>query len=164
MVVGYTSCQNVTVGWLTVEYASYVPDTMVVRKALLLEPREISNPEYERWLSLGLPAEIIESMGIPKMITVPGEDYDRDRLDIPWASVPIEGVDGTAPIYVTIKKIETSDGDVERMKAELMVRGDGTFMLPVHNQVPPGRYVISLTFTNEGYSKDVDDCFTIIVK
>lgn len=46
----------------------------------------------------------------------------------------------------------------------LKVSGDGTFSMPVYSDVPVGRYRISLTFTNEGYTQDVNDCFTIIVK
>ena len=47
---------------------------------------------------------------------------------------------------------------------QVKVYGDGTFEVPLQHTIPVGRYVISLNFRNEGYSKDVDDCFTIIVK
>lgn len=40
-----------------------------------------------------------------------GEDYTRDKYSIPWTSTPIEGVDGTAPIYVSIKDVTSRDGD-----------------------------------------------------
>ncbi|MFR5657941.1 MAG: hypothetical protein ACLUDU_08040 [Butyricimonas faecihominis] len=66
--------------------------------------------------------------------------------------------------YVSIKNITSTSGDPEKLWEVLSVRGDGTFEMPLHHDVPAGRYVISLNFRNEGYSKDVNDCFTIIVK
>ena len=50
------------------------------------------------------------------------------------------------------------------MKKLLTVRGNGMFKLPLDiSSIPVGRYMISLNIYNEGYSHDVDDCFTIIV-
>lgn len=93
-----------------------------------------------------------------------GEDYYRSKWGAPWVSTPIEGVEGTIAIYVSIKNITSTSGDPEKLWEVLSVRGDGTFEMPLHHDVPVGRYVISLNFRNEGYSKDVNDCFTIIVK
>ena len=66
-------------------------------------------------------------------------------------------------------KVFTKDGwfktgDAGKLKAVLTVKGDGMLNVPCHHDIPVGRYVISLTFSNEGYSKDVDNSFTIIVK
>ena len=66
--------------------------------------------------------------------------------------------------FVSIKSITTELGNAEKMWEVLKVSGDGTFSMPVYSDVPVGRYRISLTFTNEGYTQDVNDCFTIIVK
>ena len=123
-------CQDVTVGYLLTEDASYNPDTLVVKTVLDDELGE--------------------------------EDYYRSKWGAPWVSTPIEGVEGTIAIYVSIKNI--TSGDSEKLWEVLSVRGDGTFEIPLYHDVPAGRYVISLNFRNEGYSKDVNDCFTIIVK
>ena len=125
-------CQDVTVGYLLTEDASYNPDTLGVKTELDDEPGE--------------------------------EDYYRSKWGAPWVSTPIEGVEGTTAIYVSIKNITSTSGDSEKLWEVLSVRGDGTFEMPLHHDVPAGRYVISLNFRNEGYSKDVNDCFTIIVK
>ena len=104
-------------------------------------------------------------MGIyPTIKTGGGEDYDRNLYNIPWTSTPIEGVDGTAQIYVDIKNVSTDVGDVDRLLEELTLLSSGVFSIPLHNNIPVGRYEISLTFSNEGYSKDLDNCFMIIVK
>ena len=125
-------CQDVTVGYLLTEDASYNPDTLVVKTVLDDELGE--------------------------------EDYYRSKWGAPWVSTPIEGVEGTIAIYVSIKNITSTSGDPEKLWKVLSVRGDGTFEIPLYHDVPAGRYVISLNFRNEGYSKDVNDCFTIIVK
>ena len=96
--------------------------------------------------------------------TIGGDEYKRDKYGWPWTSTPIEGVEGTRPIFVSIKSITTELGNAEKMWEVLKVSGDGTFSMPVYSDVPVGRYRISLTFTNEGYTQDVNDCFTIIVR
>lgn len=158
------ACQDVTIGYLVVESAGYDPDTMIVKRVLDLDDREIVNPEWEEMSEWYSPDEL-EEMEIPYKIVVRGEDYDRNRLELPWASTTIQGVEGTQPIHVTINKVTTDIGDVDSMLKLLTVRGDGTLQLPTYlGGLSIGRYVISLNFKNEGYSKDVDDCFTIIVK
>ena len=132
LVLSMIGCQDVTVGYLLTEDASYNPDTLVVKTVLDDELGE--------------------------------EDYYRSKWGAPWASTPIEGVEGTIAIYVSIKNITSTSGDPEKLWKVLSVRGDGTFEIPLYHDVPAGRYVISLNFRNEGYSKDVNDCFTIIVK
>ena len=132
LVLSMIGCQDVTVGYLLTEDASYNPDTLVVKAVLDDELGE--------------------------------EDYYRSKWGAPWVSTPIEGVEGTIAIYVSIKNITSTSGDPEKLWKVLSVRGDGTFEIPLYHDVPAGRYVISLNFRNEGYSKDVNDCFTIIVK
>ena len=132
LVLSMIGCQDVTVGYLLTEDASYNPDTLVVKTVLDDELGE--------------------------------EDYYRSKWGAPWVSTPIEGVEGTIAIYVSIKNITSTSGDPEKLWKVLSVRGDGTFEIPLYHDVPAGRYVISLNFRNEGYSKDVNDCFTIIVK
>lgn len=158
------ACKDVTIGYLVTESAGYDPDTLIVKRVLDLDDREIINPQ---WLDLSewYSPEKLEEMGIPYKIIAHGEDYDRHRLELPWASTTIQGVEGTQPMFVEISRITTDTGDVDAMLKLLTVRGDGTFQLPLQvESIPVGRYRISLAFTNEGYSKTLDDCFTIIVK
>ena len=157
------SCHETTIGYLVTEYASYDPDSLIVRRVLDNSPGE-PNPEFQMYLDMGLSFIDIINMGIPERINA-GEDYNRDRLGLPWASTTIQGVEGTQPRYIAIKRIVSDTGDPDAMAALLTIRGDGTFQLPTDvSAIPVGRYVVSLTFTNEGYSKDLDDCFTIIVE
>lgn len=157
------SCHETTIGYLVTEYASYDPDSLIVRRVLDNSPGE-PNPEFQMYLDMGLSFIDIINMGIPERINA-GEDYNRDRLGLPWASTTIQGVEGTQPRYIVIKRIVSDTGDPDAMAALLTIRGDGTFQLPTDvSSIPVGRYVMSLTFTNEGYSKDLDDCFTIIVE
>ncbi len=164
-------CQDVTVGYLLTESASYKPDTLLIKSEEALDTTapvlvEVPNPLYEEYLKYFTP-EVLAEYGIYPTIwqeLSPGEDYQREKWGQPWVSTSIEGIQGTAPIYVSIKNITSTSGDPDKLWEVLSVRGDGTFEVPLHHGCPVGRYVISLTFSNEGYSKDVDDCFTIIVK
>lgn len=176
-VVGTWSCQDIDVGYLITEYASYGLDSLVVRKDLdAAPPGQILNPDIdatiEAYLQL-MPGYTYEQMYellvgggiIPEYIpTEAGSDYERVKYNIPWVSTPIEGVEGSEPIFCTIKSVTSAGGNAAKLLECLTVRGDGTLEVPLENDVPPGRYSISLNFTNEGWSKDVDDCFTIIVK
>lgn len=128
----WTSCQDVTIGYLLVEDASYDPDSLVIKSENTLDAA--------------------------------GVDRLRMQWGIPWVSGPIEGVEGTFPISVSIGNITSLQGDPDKLWKVLSVRGDGTFEIPLHHDVPTGHYMISLNFKNEGYSKDLNDCFTIIVK
>ena len=161
-----TSCQDVTVGFLNVENASYEIDSLEVKVVLdNAVPEIIPNPEYEEYIDMGfVPADCIEMEIYPTLEIGGGEDYMRDKYNIPCTSTPMEGVDGTAPIYVSVKSVTSNDGDPEKLKAVLTVKGNGMLNVPCHHDIPVGRYVISLNLSNEGYSKDVDNCFTIIVK
>lgn len=160
------ACQEITVGYLSLDYAGYAIDSMIVKKVLdLTPPIETPNPMYDRYIGLGLDPETVIGMGVyPTIKEGGGEDYDRDLYQVPWTSTPIEGVDGTPQIQMDIKAVSTDAGDVDLLLKELTYLSNGVFQLPLYNNVPVGRYDISLTFHNEGYSKDLDNCFTIIVK
>lgn len=156
------ACQDDSIGFLITEYAGYSQDSMIIRKELDKTPPQ-PNPEYEERLASGFyTPEILIMMGIYP--TIGGEDYKRLQNNIPWNSLPIEGVEGTAPIQITVKSIYAIQGDAKKLEACLSVRGNGVLSVPIVNDVPIGRYIISLNFSNEGYSKDLDNCFTIIVK
>ena len=166
------SCHDVTVGYLWMESPGYNPDTMVVKAETSLDVTEPTwgtwpNPEYEVMISQGIPPELLESLGIFPTFEGyggGGEDYDRHKWDQPYVSTSIEGVEGTQQIYATLKDVKPAGEGADKLREALIVWGDGRLQLPLHHGVPAGRYLISLTFSNEGYSKDVDDCFTIIVK
>ena len=162
-------CHEVPVGYLITDYASYNVASLVIKAKLTdLDPGvETPNPEWQMWIDLGYsPAEIIEYFAIyPTIVEGRGEDYLRNLYDIPWVSLPLEGLQGTPPIFGHVKSVVGVEGDgAETLKACMTVRGDGTIEIPAKHGVSIGVYRISLTFTNEGYSKDLDDCFTIIVE
>ncbi len=169
------SCHDITVGYLSTENAGYDPDTLEVKQ--ILAPDSVLNPKWDTylnswvvqnmWQSFGYnsPEECVEGLyNITKWSY--NDDHTRVRLQTPWLSTKLQGVDGTQQIHVQIKEIKSSDGgEPEEMAKLLTVRGDGMFKIPTDaSSIPLGRYVISLNVYNEGYSKDLDDIFTIIVK
>lgn len=163
-------CQDVTVGYLLTEDASYETDSMIVKKELDVTPPSWGvweNQEYYDLIDMGIPPEEILEMGVEPTyegMGGEGEDYYRLKWGQPYVSVPIEGVQGTQQIYISVKEIKTTDGNADKLAACLTVRGNGIFEVPIEHDIPVGHYLISLNFSNEGYSKDVNDCFTIIVK
>ncbi|MBE9601575.1 hypothetical protein [Pedobacter sp. MC2016-24] len=90
-------------------------------------------------------------------------DYDRKRLNIPWVSTPMEGIMGTAQIKIGLKDITSQNGDAAMLKSIIFVRGDGTISVPLKNNLPVGRYLISLNISNEGYSRELNNIFKVIV-
>ena len=161
-----TGCRDVEVGYLITEYAGYGLDSMVIKFELdVTPPVEAPNPVYEELLNNGwTPEDLVDMRVYPTILVGGGEDYERVKYDMPWVGTAIEGIEGSAPIWCTIKSVVSDNGDAEKLARCISVRGDGTISVPVKNDIPLGRYKISLNFKNEGWSKDVDDCFTIIVK
>ena len=159
-------CQDVTIGYLMVDNSSYDPDTLVVKTVLDgRAPEIVPNPVYEQLRAMGIPHEVLVNTGVyPTMQSGGGEDYNRAKWGQPWVSTPIQGVMGTQPIAVTITRVKTTGGNVDKLLKYITVRGDGVFEIPLEHDVPAGRYLVSLNFRNEGYSKDVEDCFTVIVE
>lgn len=91
---------------------------------------------------------------------------DADRIDkkYNWISYPIDGIVGTQPMYMSIASVkEENGGDVQKFLEEVKVRGNGTFDVPFDNQIPEGKYIITLKVENEGYSALLPDIFTIWV-
>lgn len=161
-----SACQDVPVGYLITEYAGYGLDSLIVKYELdATPPVEMPNPRYEMMLNRGYTKEQLERLQIyPTILSGGGEDYTRVTYNIPWVGSSIEGIEGSAPIWCSIKSVTSRNGEADKLEACISVRGDGTISIPVINDVPRGRYSISLNFKNEGYSKDVNDCFTVIVK
>ena len=166
--IAWMSCHDVEIGYLITEYASYEVDSMVIRKELDTTPPVWGpNPEWQMYIDMGfLPEDIpLFFPGVePETWVGGGEDYFRVKNNQPWTSSPIEGIEGTAPIWVKVKSAKSEDGDISKLLEVATVRGNGVIEVPLENEIPIGRYLISLTFWNEGWTKDLEDCFTIIVK
>ena len=100
---------------------------------------------------------------VVKAVLDPGEDLEQIEGEIPWQSIPLEGVQGTAPIKYDIERVQTSDGDPAAVSQFKMVR-KGVIELPWNHTVPVGRYVFSIRVSNEGYSIVKDSVYTVIVQ
>lgn len=159
------SCHKIPVGFLTIDYASYQEDSMVIKFEIDTTPPILTpNPLFDLYLSMGYPKEYLISYGIlPFNEEGGGAEYHRNRRGEPWTSTPIEGIEGTMPIRVSVGKVVTSDGDPEKLKQYIQTRGNGVLTVPLNHQIPRGRYLISLEFKNEGYTKSLTDIFTLIV-
>ncbi len=94
-------------------------------------------------------------------------DIIHTKYGVPWASVPIQGVAGTPPIFFSIKSISSENGEGEKMKKYLKIRGDGVFYLypfDTYNDIPVGEYRISIIIENDNDRREFDNVFKIIVK
>lgn len=160
-------CQDVQIGYLITEYASYGMDSLVLRKDLdLTPPHQEMNELYWMYLNNGWATEeeLKEWEWAPYEWVGEGEDYYRALTEQPWTSNPIEGIEGSTPIWCKIKSITSTDGDPDKLWECITVRGNGVIEVPFKHNVPPGKYTISLNFSNEGWSRDLNDCFTVIVE
>ena len=165
MIVGILGgCQDITVGYLLTEDANFDPDSLVIKRyeALDIDPGE-PNPDYDWYIEMGWDPNGGDGDPIPPRLN-PGEDYYRFISNAPWISAPVQGIEGTLPIFCSLKTIKPAGENAEKLRKYLKVYGDGTFEISLKHDIPVGRYLISLNFSNEGSSKDLDDCFTIIVK
>lgn len=164
VVCGFIACQDIPEGYLIVEDAGYNPDSLVVKAKLDLDSSLIRNEIWDDILDDYFTEEVLNGMGIYEYIKAPGPDADRDRLDIPWVSTAIQGVEGTNPIFITITRITSEDGDPEKLMECITVRNNGMFSVPCHHEIPVGYYHISLNCEGPGHSERLDDVFTIVVK
>ncbi|WP_018338146.1 hypothetical protein [Butyricimonas synergistica] len=175
MVCVTLSCHDIAEGYLFVNDAGYDPDSLLVRTDLDSGMVKGPNPSWEYFVSEFYDwghksmtweqwVEMLHEMGEYEEIDVPGKDYDRAHFDIPWVSTAIQGVQGTNPIYVSIAKVTTDKGDVDKFMEYVTVRGDGTFTVPFKHEIPSGRYKVSLHFEGPGHSADFENIFTIIIQ
>lgn len=91
---------------------------------------------------------------------------DKDRFDkkIHWISSAIQGIDGTSPINITIHSVRTEGGGgVEKFLGSTVLRGNGQFDVDFENDIPIGKYIVSIKVKNEGYTEVLNDIFTIEV-
>lgn len=89
---------------------------------------------------------------------------NRFKKKAHWVSPAIQGVQGTAPMFVTIHEVRTEGGgDVSKFLNHTIVRGNGQFDVDFENDIPIGKYIITLKIENEGYDAILTDIFTIEV-
>lgn len=83
-----------------------------------------------------------------------------------WASNQISGVDGTDPITYEITGVKASEGgDADLFMEQVRIIGGGRFYFPSKDiKAPNGRYTLSIRVSNPGYSAELEDIFTIIIK
>ncbi len=100
-------------------------------------------------------------------------DPNSDRVlnNVPWTSLRIQGVAGTAPINYEFHSVKVNDGGNQEAFAklveskELVVEGGiiRLFQSGV-KKVPNGSYTLSIKIYNEGYSDVLEDIFTFVIK
>ena len=101
---------------------------------------------------------------VVKKVLDPVKDADRIKFEYNWVSLPIEGIRGTQPIFMSIHSVKTEEGDAEKFLAETNVRGNGTFDIPFENNIPTGVYSVTLKVENEDHWGLLPDIFTVVVK
>ncbi len=103
---------------------------------------------------------------IVKKVLDPNDWDDAQRIQdgSHWVSSEMQGLLGTQPIEMAIEHVDSDDGNVEKFLEETVVRGDGTFDIPLYTKIPQGTYIISLRISNEDHCHVVDSVFTVIVK
>lgn len=88
----------------------------------------------------------------------------RIEDNIPWISVPIQGVQGTVPILYDLGNISGEDQkSIDEIRETVKLRGDGTFEIPLNNTIKSGEYFIGLKIHNKGYTHFRDSLFKIVV-
>lgn len=84
------------------------------------------------------------------------------ELGYPFSTADIQGVQGTEPIFYSIRKIDCSNGNAEATSQFYM--SGSRVQLPYNHTVPQGRYIISVTIENEGHSHYADSALTVIIQ
>lgn len=74
----------------------------------------------------------------PNVLEVTKSQDANEPLHV--VSPPIEGVEGTQPIYITIRQVTTTDGDKVAFLKEVTDPGKRCFLTPVYNNIPAGTY------------------------
>lgn len=116
--------------------------------------------------------ETNEAVYKPNVLTVRKEldmndwdDEDRAKWGAHWVSPAIQGILGTNPMMLTIHEVKTEGGgDVAAFLKYTTLRGNGQFDVDFENEIPVGKYIITIKVENEGYTSILKDIFTIEVK
>lgn len=163
----FQSCKKIPIGFLTTEYASYNPDSLVLKSVLDTNTIKVPNAIYELYLGFGFTPEQLEAMQIPPFVDEYSNktDYLRYKNNIPWVTTGIQGLKGTAPIKIEVISILPATPESDKLKKLITIRGSSGIMeVPLDHGLLPGRYLISLRFSNEGWSKEMKDAFTFIIE
>ena len=129
-------CHDVKIGFLKVEDAEYVPNTMTI------------------------PAKLVTAEENPKT-----NDQIRIDNNSPWVTNAISGVLGTEPLQYEFVSVEaTEGGDADLFVKGIVVRGHGRMEVPLRPTAPKGRYKVTLKVSNEGHSAILPDIFTFIIE
>ena len=96
----------------------------------------------------------------------PIQDYMMLQSGADWASVKISGGIGTSPMQYEITNVTATDGgDVDLFMEQIRIIGGGRFYFPSKDiKAPNGKYKLSIRITNPGYSSELKDIFTVIIK
>lgn len=96
----------------------------------------------------------------------PVKDRVRIQNEADWVSTRIQGILGTAPLIFSILDVQTeSEGaDADAMKAVCRINGGGMFSIPLKNDIPIGKYVMSIKISNDGNVHECRNIFNIIVE
>lgn len=101
----------------------------------------------------------------------PDPKSERATNGAPWVSLPIQGVMGTVPInyeIVSVKGVNGADVAIFRKQLEagkITNQGSIVQVFPeAAKALPLGRYIITLSVFNEGYSALLEDILTIVVE
>ena len=101
-------CHDVKIGFLKVEDAEYIPNTMTI------------------------PAKLVTAEENPKT-----NDQIRIDNNSPWVTNAISGVLGTEPLQYEFVSVEaTEGGDADLFVKEIVVRGHGRMEVPLRPTAP----------------------------
>lgn len=168
MIGGFYACHETKIGYLLTEDPEYVPDTMNVYGISLSDSCSFDkNPYFELLIEMGFDTAYCLSKGIEPYVQNYYEDWKIHVKDgIPWQSSTIQGVQGTPPIRFRVEKAIAADGteNVDILKY-FQVRGDGVIYLFNFEpeEIPLGKYRLSIIIENENDSREFADVFTVIV-
>lgn len=110
-------------------------------------------------------AEYIPNSMEIRTVLDPVLDKIRIENNAPWVTLKIQGVLGTAPLAYKLLDVKASEGgDAATFKEELTVLGAGIMQVPLHPKSPKGKYLVSLKVNNDGYSEELHDVYTFIIK
>lgn len=152
-VLSLMGCKEYPVSYLTARNLNYPLNSLTIVQGLTQE--DIYQPEGTGG---GLPGvnEKVESKYKARILN-----------KAPWLSSPFWGasVEGSRPLTIEISDVKVSGplADAEKLRKNVTIYGEGIFSVPFENDIPVGRYLVSLKISNISGSEIVEDCFTIIV-
>lgn len=164
--ISIVSCQDVTVGFLNIENASYDPDTVFMKSELDTATVKEKNPAWDIYIDAGYTVEELIGYGIAEYISKPGPDYARWEKKAPWVSFALQGYEGTEQIQFSVESVKSTAGEeaAQVFMSEVGIRGGGALIYPMEHHAVPGHYVVSVRLTNPGYSKVLEDAITFVVE